>query len=109
MVSYIITFITEHWLVISGVAGLIGTAVTWLTYGRFKKKKDVVKLKLDSQDAMFKQIEKLSLKLTELLNKRVEDAEENARLNMIINRLELGCPDCVGKILKIIEEEESAS
>ena len=72
----------------------------------FKKLSKDEKAK-DSHELLREQVETLHIKLSELFEHRLVDAQAKLELELTINRLKAECPDCVDRILKIIEAEKA--
>jgi len=89
------------------IIGVVTAAISWFGIGRITRRNKKIELDLDSKGAMLRQIEKLNLKLTELFDKQVDDAQRRLELELTIQRLEAECPNCVRRILNIIEEESN--
>ena len=86
--------------------GAAGSLFTYIGLGKLKRTVQKDEININSRDLMLSQIEKLNIKLTELLDKRIQDHREKTNLEIKIERLRKECPDCVGRILEIIQNEE---
>lgn len=104
----IIEIFRESWefIIAPGAYGVY-RVFRWYLYERHEQNQKGVESQIKSDEAIFEQMEKLSSKLSTLLVDRVEDLQTISRLRSTVNRLKVECPDCVERILKIIDEESS--
>ena len=105
----LVQFIIDHAEAIGSVLTVIAAKYGIDGIKSLRTKKESTQLKVDSLEMALDQLDKMSLKLSELLEEKVAEAQQNVELRLenvelkgLIERIEDVC-DCAKKLIKEYE------